>query len=199
MIDLPTTHGAQASDLRLIGLGGVMEGPLGGASQIYDRPGARHAISVSLPPMNAADARHWFSKLSRAVREGGRFYYRQVGLQIPSYGAIVVNGAGQTGNIIAFRNCTPNALFRDGQVLNIIQTAPFRRLLYVVDGNQNALPNGTGNLRLTTPLRISPNDGEAIPLDIVSIEGSVSPDNAHLPLSEARIAAGMMIDIDELV
>ena len=193
MITCPSTPGPVTSDLRIFHAGGVVDSVLGGASQIVNRPGARCQCQVQLPPMAATDARKWFAGLTAALFEGGRFTLRQVGLTI---GSPLVNGASQVGQTLVIDGGGASYAYKAGQCISI--TTGGKKYLYplAADGALNGL--GAGSVLLAVPLRATPADNDAVEFVAPVIEGSVELDDAHLPFTEARLAAGMGFTISEL-
>lgn len=168
-IELPLRPASRTMSIRMLDFGGTLTPGLGGPVQRINRNGNRFAVSVSLPPMIANDARGWLAALNAGVEDGVLWRFRQVDLFPGSPGAVVVNGGGQAGKSLNVRGCNPNYPFRRGQFFNLISGG--RHYLHQVVSPTNATSGGTASLSIVPALRVEPSDGAVLLIGQPVIEG----------------------------
>lgn len=170
LIDLP---GYTRAMHRPMTWGGVLEGPLGGASQNLHRMGDRMAVDFELAPLAAASVgRRLIAQLRRAKNEGALIAYPQNGIRIGSPGAPVINGAGQAGTSLLLRGFTPHYAVRIEQAFSLIHDG--RRYLHAVQADGRADAAGKVTIIIEPMLRFITTDGDVAEFARPMIEGDVT-------------------------
>lgn len=119
MIELPD-HGYGQFQLSPVDSGGVVEGSLGGPTDIIDRPGYRYALTFALNPLRSRDAARLFqSKLEQGSRDDVSYPWPMDFRPAPA-GVPLVDGASPTGAVIPIKGLLPGYAFREGQPLAVI-------------------------------------------------------------------------------
>lgn len=194
VVELPASPGPRSVEWEVVDFGGTLRGGLGGSSQRVNRLGNRWRVTVAMPPMDPAQGRLWFTRLSRALRNGASWRIRQVGTPPGSPGTVLVNGAGQAGAAIALDGFLPGYALRDGQWLSILTGG--QRYLYQCAAAVMANASGQATVQIEPPLRVVPADNDPVEIGRPVIEGllDVPP---GLVLDERRLAAGFSFTIEE--
>lgn len=174
-IMLPTDPGPNGMELNYVEFGGVLTPALGGASQRINRPGDRHAVVCSMPPLILEPfGRIWINRLRLAVQMGAIAEFLQPDFHIGSPGAPVINGGGQSGKTISLRGFTDFYQVREGQAFSIIIGG--RRYLHFGDETKRANSDGSMVLTISPMLRAAPADGDVCEFGQPKIEGILSDD-----------------------
>lgn len=187
MIDLPDTPGPADAEWFPLDFGQTRIPPLGGPVQRINRNGNRWGVQVTLPPLSPANTRRWQARLASAVREGGRWRIRQIGLAIASFGDTRVAGADQTGMFLNVDGGTPGAPWALGQFFNLIVAG--QRYLHQLAEPGSFAADGTATLPLVEPLRVVPADDDAIDW-APRIEGFVPKESAVIKIGDDRQGRG---------
>jgi hypothetical protein len=185
IVDLPKTPSSMELGIRMIDYGGTLTPGLGGPTQRINRNGNRFAISVTLPPMIALDARGWLSALNLGVQQGVRWRFPQVELYPGSPGNVVVDGNGQAGSLLAVRGCNPNYPFKLGQFFNVVHDG--RHYLHQVVAPTNANSLGDAVLAIVPPLRMEPQDGDVLVIGQPIIEGLLEGNGFQWSVGQNRL------------
>lgn len=157
----PASPAPQRIELRAAAVTGVSVSPFTLQHQVYEYPGQLWQMDVALPPMRRAQAEPWIAFLLSLNGRKGTFYYGDPTGRIPrgaASGSPVVNGSGQSGQIISVRGFTPG-------VTGIMKAGDYIQVgIYLYRILQDANSDGSGNasLDIWPRLRLSPADGAAI-------------------------------------
>lgn len=120
MIDL-TDYGYTGYQITPIDPAGVVDGSLGGPSDIIDRPGYRYAIQFTLPLLTAKEARLFQSLLERGARDDVSYPWPLDTKAIPA-GTPLVNGAPAAGAVIPIKGLPAYYQIKEGQPLAVISS-----------------------------------------------------------------------------
>jgi hypothetical protein len=154
-------------------VGGVMaaEPEFGGAMTRFQRL-PRWAVDVDMPPLSYPEAMKWFTRLTKGDVTPLRLPLVQPELEMRGRaGALAVDGANQSGMTVNIRGGNQNYLIREGQWLPLTLAAKGRSYLYMVDEDVRINALGKAAVKLTTPLRRRPADGDALNVEKPVIEG----------------------------
>ncbi|WIW88956.1 hypothetical protein K3M67_02960 [Sphingobium sp. V4] len=174
-IMLPTDPGPNGMELNYVEFGGVLTPALGGAAQRINRPGDRHAVVFSMPPLVLEPhGRIWINRLRLGVQLGAVAEFLQPDFHIGSPGAPVIDGDGQAGKVLSLRGFTPYYQAREGQAFSIIIGG--RRYLHFSDETKRAGPDGKITVSVSPMLRASPANGDVCEFGSPKIEGILSDD-----------------------
>lgn len=174
-IMLPTDPGPNGMELNYIEFGGVLTPALGGASQRINRPGDRHAVVCSMPPLVLEPhGRIWINRLRLAVQAGAIAEFLQPDFHIGSPGNPVIDGGGQAGKVVTLRGFSPYYQAREGQAFSIVIAG--RRYLHFCDETKRANADGTMEMTISPMLRAPPADGDVCEFGQPKIEGILSDD-----------------------
>lgn len=184
MIDLPRTPGPVDLNWQQIDFGGDLTPALGGPAQRVNRNGNRFAVTVTLPAMTPAVAAAWVAALNAAVRSGARWRVRQVEMVIGVPGAPVVNGGGQAGSTLAITGGQPRYTARTALFFSLLSGG--QRYLHLLTAATQLDASGAGTLAFETPLRVEPENGDAVEIAQPIIEGKVSDGGFPWSISRAR-------------
>lgn len=137
------------------------------SAQTEERPGARWRANYILPPMKQSKAALWQAFLVQLRGRAGRFYgfdpdYALLGPRGTAAGDGVVNGEGQTGNVLETRgwDISQPALFAVGD--QIAYDTTLGRELKMVTQVALSDANGEAALTIEPPIRVPPADGTVI-------------------------------------
>ena len=167
----PATPGIKRLNLTASSVVSMTQSPFTGTQQVMKWPGEWWEGQVSLPPMTRAQAEEWIAFLINC--RGG---YRRFKLGDPSgrvargsaagSTTLVIDGAGQGGNLLSLRGFTANAL---GVLIagDYVEVADH---LYKVTYPEDADQNGAATFDIFPALRTSPADGD--PVNIISAAGT---------------------------
>lgn len=118
MIDLPDL-GYTSSQVTFVDPAGVIEGSLGGPSQIIDRPGLRYAVQYTLPHLPAALARQIQILLEQGLRDDVSYPWPMDNATL-SGGSPTIATNSPAGAVIPITGLPPSFIFRAGQPFSII-------------------------------------------------------------------------------
>lgn len=172
MIELPSHPAPNAAQPELLDFGRTIEGALGGPSVRVNRPGSRFRVAVGFAPMEPEIADVFVARLIAAKEQGLRIPYpqRQRGRGNP--GSPVVDGAGQSGKLLALRNATVGHFFHEGGWISI-QDAAGQHYLHNIRGAVGVGDDGKCLLPISPMMRVPFADGAAIHAARPMIEGVV--------------------------
>ena len=140
------------------------ESPFSFAEKVYDWGGQMWAIEGALPRMTRDDAAQYEAFILKLNGRQGTFLFPvfETTPRGVATGTPVVNGAGQSGNVLSVSGFTPSTtgIMRAGDWLQI-GTGATTRLYRVLD---DANSDGAGDVDLTVwpRLRSSPSDGATV-------------------------------------
>ena len=184
MIELPSGVVPNGLTLSMMDFGGVQKPPSGGPLQRVNRLSRFRALA-SLPPMpNQGLGRVVVSRLLRAKTEGLRMEIPLCGVDQGSPGSPRIKGGGQTGLVIDVDGFRPGYGVSEGFWLNIVTGGQY--YLYNAAAPTTANGSGEATIALTSPIRTSPADNDAVILDRPMIEGAVVGDEFGWSISLAH-------------
>jgi hypothetical protein len=146
---------------KLLEFGTDLQPALGGQRQWIARLGARHALEVTMPTLDAATFATW-----NALRKKSRATGVELVLGWPqpigpiSVGTPVIDGAGQGGTQLALRGLTASAVVPQGGYFTL--TSGGRRYLHSVTDAAAANTSGRAVLSIEPMLRVTPSDADSI-------------------------------------
>jgi hypothetical protein len=147
--------------------------------------GNRFGIAVSLPPVLGKDrGRILVSRLIRAKTEGVRIEYPLLDFAPGQPGAVLVNGAGQSGRSLIVDGAEPYYAFREGQPFSLVEAG--RHYLHFVDAEVIATALGAATLSISPMLRIEPANNAVCHFAKPMIEGFIYGDEWRWALSIER-------------
>lgn len=194
-VSLPTTPGPTQVMPALVDFGGVLRGPLGGATQLVNRLGGRWSFTVTMPPMEMEDARAWSAALMKARRQGVLWPVPQLDFEIGSPGSPLVNGADQAGASLIVDGLSASYSFEAGQFYSV--STGGRLYLYQIATSGAADGSGNATFASEPLLRTSPSDNDVIEIAAPYIEG-ILIDAPTWALDVDRIARGFSFTIEEI-
>jgi len=171
MIDLPDYPAPASAQPAMIDFGGTLTPSLGGPVQRINRMGSRTRLSVSMPPMNKANARKWVNRLMRGKSEGVRMPFPLLDFNPGLPGSVLVNGASQSGSSLIVDGATPNYPFREGQPFSVLTGG--KHYLHWVTAETIASNTGTATMPIVPMLRLSPADNSVCYFGRPMIEGFI--------------------------
>ena len=118
MITLPD-YGYADYSITPVDPAGVVDGALGGPSDIIDRPGYRYAVHYTLPLLSAKDARIFQSLLEQGARDDVSYPWPLDDKAIVA-GSPLVDGASPAGSVIPIKGLPPYYQIRQGQPIAVI-------------------------------------------------------------------------------
>jgi hypothetical protein len=196
MIDLPEHPSPAGAQPALIDFGAFLTPSLGGPVQRVERMGNRFKISCTMPPMpNQNLGRQWVAKLLRGKQEGARMAWPLLGFDPGSPGAIVVNGAGQSGRSLIVKGATPNYIFREGQFFSVV--IGVRHYLYMVTAEVIASAAGAATLPIEPMLRVSPTANAVCWFGKPMVEGFILGEQFQWEMALANFV-GLSFDLVEI-
>lgn len=135
--------------------------PLNGTVQTVEFPGARWALTATLPPMKRETAATWQAFFTQLRGLSGRFYAGDPGAKIPrgtALGSPLVNGGSQTGVSLVTDGWTPSQsqALRPGDYFQVGTELKMVVATTVVNGA------GAATITFEPPLRSSPADNAPI-------------------------------------
>jgi len=167
----------------------------GATSLRINKPGSRHRMTFTYPPMPPEVAARFSTKLKRALRNG---------LQIPVPllikqgvpGSPVVDGADQSGSSIAVRGLTPGYIAKESFWLTIVD-ADDTAYLHAVETTVVADGSGEATIEIEPPLRVPFEDGDTIELGKPYMQGFVELPVLEQEYIEAKFTAGITFPLEE--
>lgn len=172
MIELPAYPAPNAAQPELLDFGRTIEGALGGGSVRVNRPGSRFRAAVSFAPMEPETADVFIARLITAKDEGLRIPFPQRRRARGNPGNPVVDGANQTGKLLALRSATSGHVFREGGWISI-EDAAGQHYLHNIRGSVQVAADGTCDLPISPMLRVPFADGALIHAARPMMEGIV--------------------------
>lgn len=172
MIELPSSPRPNGFAPTYLDRGFTQEG----ASDLrVDRPGSRWALNINYPPMVPSKAAIFTARFVRGKSDGVRI---ELPLLVPqgAPGNPVVDGAGQSGRLLAVRGLTPGYPVKEGFWLNIIRASTGRAYLHQAFGTVRADASGKAVIDVSPGLRAPFANGDRIELARPWIEGRVEGD-----------------------
>jgi len=195
-IELPTRPGIRRATPRLLDWGGRLVPILGGEVQTLRRLGTRFSLEFELPPVrNEPYGREWAGKLAQAKLEGAIARWVQDGFVPGAAGAVVVDGADQTGSTLSVTGGTPGYPVRYGQFFSLVHDA--RRYLHMVTTPVRLDADGAADLGILPMLRVIPDDGDTIEMGLPKIQGSLVMDELPWDVTEDPYLDFGRLRIDE--
>jgi hypothetical protein len=192
-IALPTQPKAKTASPKFIDFGGTLSASMGGEDQRLNRLGSRFGAEYSLPPMKAADAQVWISRLIRGRKEKVAFYFPQPGVITHGVTTCLVNGIHiSNAEILSLKGIGGGRIIAEGQFLSIIKGG--KRYLY------NATTTGSGSaafaIGIQPGLRTALAGDEVVEIGLPMIEGYIKGDEMGWNVDDAKIY-GLQFAIDE--
>lgn len=175
-VALPTNIAPQDITPSFVDFGGELTPILGGVSQRINRLGNRWGVQVSMPPLDLDEARLWVSRLVQARGTSALLPWPQPA-DVGAEGAPRVNGAGQTGKVLAVKGLPAGKVVKEGWFFSIVTAG--RRRIYMVAADATASAGGGATLMIEPMLRVRPADNDVIELAAPMIEGAVQGDTSQ--------------------
>jgi hypothetical protein len=172
MITLPASPAPNSAQPEMLDFGTTIEGALGAGSVRVNRPGSRFRVSVGFAPMDPETADIFIARLIAAKDEGLRIPFPQRTRARGNPGSPVVDGANQTGKLLALRGATRGHVFREGGWISIADAAG-QHYLHGIRGSVAVAADGTCDLPISPMLRVPFADGAVIHAAQPMIEGLV--------------------------
>lgn len=198
MIQLPNGHVASA-EVAVVDRGGLLTGIIGGDDQRVDRIGAKFAVTFTLRPLTAEQARIFIPRLLRAGRQMGWIRFPQPGIRNDVVGSFSVNAA-QAANTESLGITAGNVADRgktiwEGQAIEIQHGG--NKFIHIVTANAliNAA-NGTAVLALFPPLRRSLSVGAPVVITDPQMEGYPATEDQKWTIDVAK-TRGLSFTITE--
>lgn len=166
LITVPTSSCAASVIMTLTRVVGVTASPFTLSEQTFRWPGEAWSLDFQLPVIKGrATASDW---ITFGIKAEGRFNYFLLGdpsAKEPrglATGTPVVNGGGQTGNVIVTDGWTPSitGILLKGDYIQIGTGTTAR--LYMITEDVNSDGSGNATLPIAPALRYSPIDNQAI-------------------------------------
>lgn len=173
MIDLPLTPAPQSAEAALASFGVMLQPPLGGPVQRVNRHGSKWRLSVTMPPMQGANARKWKARLTRGLDEGVRMEFPLLDFEPGPAGSPLADGATASGASVPIKGVTPGYTFREGQFVSVISGGIYH--LHQVQAEASAGSGGTVTLILHPNLRRAVANNDAVSVKPM-IEGFLQGD-----------------------
>ncbi|WBO23928.1 hypothetical protein [Sphingomonas abietis] len=170
---LPEKPALKTDKPHMLDWGGPLTPALGGPVQTLMRLGTRHSLDFVLPRMRAEPfGRIWSARLRMAKLFGALLPFGQDGFKPGSPGAIVVDGAGQSGMSLKVKGGTPAYPIREGQAFSIVTNG--RRYLYFASAKGFLDASGGATVQIFPMLRVMPADGDVCEFGRPMIQGSLA-------------------------
>ena len=168
MIELADSPAPNGMEPMLLWAGVVQRGA---SSLLVERAGSRWRFAFSYPPMQPDKSRTFTGRLARAKRQGVKV---TLPLIVPqgSPGAVVVDGADQTGTTLNVRGMNPGYPAKEGFWLNVVD-ADGQAYLHQLTETVRAGADGRAALTVEPPLRDFFANGATVELAAPWIEGFV--------------------------
>lgn len=166
MIDLPD-HGYVNHRIVPLDPGGIVEGSLGGPSEIIDRPGYRYGVQFELPALNSDEARIFQALLEQASRDDVSYPWPLDFNPLPA-GTPLVNGSTPPGSTIAIDGLVPNYQFKAGQPIAVV------------------LASGIGYIHRITTAVVANTSGQAT-VSVFPLTRATFADNSVVEVEHPRI------------
>ena len=182
VVTLPTNPQYNAASPFLISNAADLTSPLGGSTQRILRLGSRFGVEVTYPAMKYDDGRQFVARMLAAETNPVAVQFPQRGFTVGLPGAIVVDGAGQTGGVLNIKDANPGYPFKSGQFFDFITAVNGvnRRFVHCIVADVVADGSGKAALGIAPILRVSPADGDATEFGPI-LEGFVSLQSKRIP------------------
>ena len=164
VLTFPTIRRPSEAAEKLIGLTQTHESPFDGSMQTLEMPGARWEFTVTWQTLSPDDRRELSAFLARLRGRAGRFTYGPIWSprRAAGGGVPVINGAGQSGEVLSTGGWTANAqAMRAGDWLSYVDLGGRQRLHQVVV-NASANASGIAALTISPPIRRAGSNGAAV-------------------------------------
>jgi len=164
VLTFPTIRRPSEAAEKLIGLTQTHESPFDGTMQTLEMPGARWEFTVTWQTLSPDDRRELSAFLARLRGRAGRFTYGPIWSprRATGGGVPVINGAGQSGEVLSTIGWTANAqAMRAGDWLSYVDLGGRQRLHQVV-ADASANPSGIAALTISPPIRRAGSNGAAV-------------------------------------
>lgn len=168
ILTMPTTPGIRASTFGLVSNTTIFESPLNGAVQTLEQPGAYWTAVYQLPKMPRLAMVEWQTFQVQLRGQANRFYGFDPDATQPrgtAHGAPIVDGAGQTGNLLLTRGWAANQLgaLLKGDYFQIDAAGKIQLCMVTADFDTDSV--GAGTIQFEPPIRQSPDNASAIVTD----------------------------------
>jgi hypothetical protein len=200
MIDLPEWPAPRSATPRVQDFGGFLDGAAGAETIRVNRLGNRYSVAFTMPPLaNQKDGRIWVNRLIKGQKEGARIAYPLLDFDpgapnLSPSTPIVVDGAGQAGQVLALMNGVPGYAYKEGQPVSLEING--QHYLDFVADTAIVGADGKVDLPLTQMLRKSPPSGSVLHVAEPKIEGFVRGDAFSWEIALERMI-GLSFDIWE--
>lgn len=153
---LPTVTGVSKVVLRKTSIVAIARSPYTGVEQVHKHAGQIWGAEISLPPMRRQDAEVWNAFLFKLDGMYGTFLLGDPLGATPrgvATGAPLVDGAGQTGNLLNTKGWTINitGIMKEGDYIQLGTGATSRLYKVLEDANSNG--SGLSTLTIWPNLR----------------------------------------------
>jgi len=167
-LSTPTVTGIQSIRLIARNTIAVTTSPFTYKQQILKHSGARWEADITLPPMKREKAEEWNAFLLSLNGQYGTFLLADPlgatprGSASSAPGTPLVNGASQTGNILAIDGCPNSATgyLKAGDYIQLGSASSTRLYKVLEDIDTNA--SGEASISIWPDLRESPSDNQAV-------------------------------------
>lgn len=197
-VTLPTAPAYRKARMEPIENSVIQRVPLGGIGPRVRRLGDHWALSVEYPPIQEGDQlAALLATIVAARADIAQHPVPQPRVSVAgSYGALVVNGANQTGGLLNVTGGTAGLVVKAGQFFSV--SAGGRSYLYMVMADRliDAAFGGGTQFPIWPMLRRSPDNGAAINLVSPVIEGLLT-DNFDWEYDPTVWVAGLRWRIEE--
>ena len=174
MIDL-TAAKQRVADVQFIDYSADLTPFLGGPTQTMRRIGKRHAITITMPPMEyEPEGRKWIARILEAKQEDGSVLYPQPHVTKSPLGNPTVTTETVGGRFLPDTGGVANAAIREGHPLNVISAG--RTFFYIASEQTILDADGAGTIKLNVPLRKVASVGDAVELTSPVIAGQIEGD-----------------------
>jgi hypothetical protein len=185
MIDLrPLLFPPDSADKGLQYNVGSAQSPFDGSVQTTELPGARWGITLAYKDLNIATGRK-LTAIAAMLRGGAQvahiYDYHYIPRRATEPGAPKINGANQTGTLLAIKGGTPGQGYIMGDQVSYLSTDGMYRM-HIVVGDTNFDGAGNMNLPILPPMRNPPVADD----NVISVQPSIS---VTLPAKEVPSAS----------
>lgn len=190
---LPTSPAPSSLEIVPVSTRTTLRSILGAADQRRERTGERSAAIVVLPPMSAADALSWQTRLRKAA-DTCVLELPEPGITMGSPGTPLVNGASQTGSTLVTDAWTSGYVIKEGKWIAVSVSS----LIYLYQCTADTTATGgAASIPIQPMLRSSPADNAALIINPAKIEGYIEFGDGALEITVERIMAGCSFRIVE--
>ena len=159
--ELPLTL-VTSLERRLVTATSLAASPFTGSAQVQDWGGEWWEYQIEMAQTQGRDGRRLAAFFAQLGGARGRFLFRDPAIvQTPGTGDPIVDGAGQSGNMLATRGWAPDVpALLAGDFLSLGADSATR--LYQLTADATADATGRATLNLVPRLRASPADGASL-------------------------------------